>query len=244
MGVGPEQRSEPAEDETATPPRPGRTGESAVEPRMPELRLQRHVGDGAVAEHPVTQMPAAAVSGKACAVPAATVSGKACAVFAATVSAAVSGKSCAVFAATVSAAVSGKSCAVSATTVSAAMSDKACPVPAATMFGTMPAATMFATVPAATMFATMPAATMPAATVSAATMPAATVSAATVSAATVPAATALRVCFECEKRHDEEQHRGQASAGRQHQPHGAVGLGAPHRCGRLSLGILQRTKSF
>jgi hypothetical protein len=56
-------------------------------------------------------------------------------------------------------------------------------VPAATMFGTMPAATMFATVPAATMFGTMP-------------------------AATVPAATALRVCFECEKRHDEEQHRG------------------------------------
>jgi len=127
----------------------------------------------------------------------------------------VSGKACAVFAATVSAAVSGKSCAVSAATVSAAMSDKACPVPAATMFGTMPAATMFATVPAATM-----------------------------AAATVSAATALRVCFECEKRHDEEQHRGQASAGRQHQPHGAVGLGAPQRCGRLSLGILPRTKSF
>jgi hypothetical protein len=66
---------------------------------------------------------------------------------------------------------------------------------------------------------------------------------ATVSAA-VSAATAARVCFEREKRHDEEQHRGQASAGRQHQPHGAAGLGAPHRCGRLSLGILQRTKSF
>jgi hypothetical protein len=141
----------------------------------------------------------------------------------------VSGKACAVFAATVSAAVSGKSCAVSAATVSAAMSDKACPVPAATMFGTMPAATMFATVPAATMFATMPAATM---------------AAAAVPAATVSAATALRVCFECEKRHDEEQNRGQASAGRQHQPRGTVGLGAPHRCGRLSLGILQRTKSF
>jgi hypothetical protein len=110
------------------------------------------------------------------------------------------------------AAVSGKSCAVFAATVSAAMSDKACPVPAATM---------------------------PAATVSAAT-----VSAATVSTATVSAATAARVCFKCEKRHDEEQHRGQASAGRQHQPHGAAGLGAPHRCGRLSLGILPRTKSF
>jgi hypothetical protein len=120
------------------------------------------------------------------------------------------------------AAVSGKSCAVFAATVSAAMSDKACPVPAATM----PAATM-------------PAATMPAATVSTAT-----VSAATVSTATVSAATAARVCFKCEKRHDEEQHRGQASAGRQHQPHGAAGLGAPHRCGRLSLGILPRTKSF
>jgi hypothetical protein len=77
------------------------------------------------------------------------------------------------------------------------------------------------------------------ATVSAATMPAATVSTATVSAAT-----AARVCFKCEKRHNEEQHRGQASAGRQHQPHGAAGLGAPHRCGRLSLGILPRTKSF
>jgi hypothetical protein len=110
------------------------------------------------------------------------------------------------------AAVSGKSCAVFAATVSAAMSDKACPVPAATM---------------------------PAATVSTAT-----VSAATVSTATVSAATAARVCFKCEKRHDEEQHRGQASAGRQHQPHGAAGLGAPHRCGRLSLGILPRTKSF
>jgi hypothetical protein len=115
------------------------------------------------------------------------------------------------------AAVSGKSCAVFAATVSAAMSDKACPVPAATM----------------------PAATVSTATVSAATMPAATVSTATVSAAT-----AARVCFKCEKRHNEEQHRGQASAGRQHQPHGAAGLGAPHRCGRLSLGILPRTKSF
>jgi hypothetical protein len=134
--------------------------------------------------------------------------------------------------------VSGKACAVFAATVSAAMSDKACPVPAATMFGTMPAATMFGTMPAATMFGTMPAATM------FATVPAATMAAAAVPAATVSAATALRVCFECEKRHDEEQHRGQASAGRQHQPHGAAGLGAPHRCGRLSLGILPRTKSF
>jgi hypothetical protein len=141
----------------------------------------------------------------------------------------VSGKACAVFAATVSAAVSGKSCAVSAATVSAAMSDKACPVPAATMFGTMPAATMFGTMPAATMFATVPAATM---------------AAAAVPAATVSAATALRVCFECEKRHDEEQHRGQASAGRQHQPHSVAGLRARHRASRPSLGITPRTQSF
>src|SRR5262245_23582636 len=114
MGVGPEQRSEPAKDETATPPRPGRTEEAAVEPRRSELRLQRYVGNGAGAEHPVTQV---APAGEA-------------------------------------AAVSGKACAISA-----------------------------------------------------ATMPAAAVS------ATVPAATALRVCFEYEKRHDEEQRSGHASAG-------------------------------
>jgi hypothetical protein len=133
------------------------------------------------------------------------------------------------------AAVSGKACAVSAATM-----------PAASVFATMPAASVSATMPTASVFATMPAsvfatsvfATMPAASVFA-TMPAAAVPAAAVSAAT-----ALRVCFECEKRHDEEQHRGQARAGRQHQPHGAVGLRAPHRCGRLSLGILPRTKSF
>jgi hypothetical protein len=145
------------------------------------------------------------------------------------------------------AAVSGKACAVFAATVSAAVSGKACAVPAATMFGTMPAATMFATVPTATMFATMPAAAVMtakavAAAVSAAAVPAA-VSAATVSAPTVPAATA-GVCFECEKRHDEEQHRGNASTGRQHRPHGVAGLGARHPRGRLSLGIPPRTKSF
>ena len=116
--------------------------------------------------------------------------------------------------------VSGKACGVFAATVSAAMSDKACTMPAATMFGTMPAATMFATMPAATM------------------------AAAAVPAATVSAATALRVCFECDKRHDEEQHRGHASAGRQHRPYGAAGLGAPHPRGRLSLGIPPRTKSL
>jgi hypothetical protein len=36
-------------------------------------------------------------------------------------------------------------------------------------------------------------------------------------AATMAAATAAAgVCLECEKRHDEEQYRGHASAGRQH----------------------------
>jgi hypothetical protein len=67
---------------------------------------------------------------------------------------------------------------------------------------------------------------------------------AAVSAATMPAAAAAGVCIECEKRHDEEQHRGNASAGRQYRTHGAGGLGAPHRRGRLSLGIPPRTKSF
>jgi hypothetical protein len=67
--------------------------------------------------------------------------------------------------------------------------------------------------------------------------------AATVSTATVSTATA-GVCFECDKRHDEEQHRGHASAGRQHRPHGAAELVAPHARGRLSLGIPPRTKSL
>src|SRR5262245_53381431 len=75
-----------------------------------------------------------------------------------------------------------------------------------------------------------------------------TVSAGAVSATTTPAATvsatATRVSFECEKRHDEEQHRGHASAGRQHRPQGGAGLGAPHPRGRLSLGIPPRTKSL
>src|SRR5215831_4135748 len=57
-----------------------------------------------------------------------------------------------------------------------------------------------------------------------ATVPSATVSATTMSATTAAAG----VCFKCEKRHDDEQHRGDASAGRQHQLHGAAGLGAPH----------------
>jgi hypothetical protein len=81
--------------------------------------------------------------------------------------------------------------------------------------------------------------------VSATTMPTATAAmspAATMSAATAPATAG--VCFECEKRHDDEQRRGNASAGRQHRPHGAAGVGAPHRGGRLSLGVSPRTKSF
>ena len=116
MGVGPEQRSEPAEDEPATPPRPGRAGESAVESRRPESRLQSDVGNGAIAEHPVTQMPAAAVSGK----------------------------SCAVFAATVSAAMSDKACPVPAATMFGTMPAATMfgTMPAATMFATVPAATM------------------------------------------------------------------------------------------------------
>src|SRR5215469_10565537 len=62
--------------------------------------------------------------------------------------------------------------------------------------------------------------------VSAATMSAATVPAST---ATMPAASAAAgVCLECEKRHDEDQYRGHASASRQHKPHGAAGVHAPH----------------
>jgi hypothetical protein len=84
-------------------------------------------------------------------------------------------------------------------------------------------------------------ATVPSATVSA---KACAVSAATMSAATMSAATpAAGVCFECEKRHDDDHHRGHASAGRQYQLHGAVGLGAPHCRGQLSLATSPRTKS-
>src|SRR5262249_53979592 len=104
-----------------------------------------------------------------------------------------------------------------------------------------------ATVPAATVSAPMPAkaCAVPSATASAAAMSATTMSAATMSAATMSATTAAAgVCFECEKRYDEEQHRGHASAGRQQQLHGAAGLGAPRHRGRLSLGVSPRTKSF
>jgi hypothetical protein len=78
----------------------------------------------------------------------------------------------------------------------------------------------------------------------AATVSTATVSTATVSAAVSTATATAGVCFECDKRHDDEYHRGHASADRQHQLHGAAGLGAPHRRGRLSLAIFPRTKSF
>jgi hypothetical protein len=101
------------------------------------------------------------------------------------------------------------------------MSAKACDaVSAASMLAaSMLAATMPASMLAATMPASMLATTMP--------------------AATMPAATPAGVCFECEKRHYEEQRSRQASAGRQHRPHGPAGLGARRR--RLSLGILPKS---
>src|SRR6516225_7794278 len=65
------------------------------------------------------------------------------------------------------------------------------------------------------------------------------------SPAAMPAASAAAgVCLDREKRHDEEHDRGHASASRQHYRHGAAGLDAPHRRGRLGLGIPPRTKSF
>jgi hypothetical protein len=124
----------------------------------------------------------------------------------------------------VPAAMFAKACAVSAAAVSATVHA------AAVSAATMPAA-MFAK--ASAVFASAVSATMSAA-VSAATMPTAAVS----------AATCAGVCFECEKRHYEEQRSGHASAGCQHRPHSVAGLGAPRRRGRLSLGILPRTKSF
>jgi hypothetical protein len=79
------------------------------------------------------------------------------------------------------------------------------------------------------------------------TMPTATTTMPTATAAMSPAATApstAGVCLECEKRHDDKHHRGNANAGRQYQIHGAAGLGAPHRRSQLSLAIPPRTKSF
>jgi hypothetical protein len=92
--------------------------------------------------------------------------------------------------------------------------------------------------------ATVPAALSPnACAVSAASMLAATMPASmlatTMPAATMSAATPAGVCFECEKRHDEEQRSRQASAGRQHRPHGPARMGARRR--RLSLGIVPKS---
>jgi hypothetical protein len=109
--------------------------------------------------------------------------------------------------------MSARACdAVSAATVPAALSPNACAVSAATMLAA----------------STMLAATMPATMLATTTMP----------AATMPAATPAGVCFECEKRHDEEQRSRQASAGRQHRPHSPAGPGARRR---LSLGILPKS---
>jgi hypothetical protein len=85
---------------------------------------------------------------------------------------------------------------------------------------------------------------MPAADMSATTVSAASMTTSSMAAAAVSASTAAGVCFKCEKRHYEEQHRDQASAGRQHRPHSVAELGAPHRRGRPSVGIPPRTKSF
>jgi hypothetical protein len=109
-----------------------------------------------------------------------------------------------------------------------------------------------AAVPAKPPTVAVAAATVPAAmsakacAVSSATMSAAAMSPAAMSpAATMSAATAAAaVCFECEKRHDEEQHRSNASAGRQHRSCGAAGLGPPRRRGRLRLSMPPRAKRF
>src|SRR5262249_1936468 len=61
----------------------------------------------------------------------------------------------------------------------------------------------------------------PATVSAAATMPAST--------ATMPAASAAPgVCLQRDKRHDDDQYRGHASASRQREPHGAAGLAPPH----------------
>ena len=100
-----------------------------------------------------------------------------------------------------------------------------------------------ATVPSATVSAK--ACAVSSAAMSATTMSATTMSAAAMSpAATMPATAAAGVRLECEKRHGDEHHRGHARAGRQHQLHGAAGLGALRRRGRLSLDVSPRTKSF
>ena len=79
--------------------------------------------------------------------------------------------------------------------------------------------------------------------VSATTMPTAT--AAMCPAATMPAAPApAGVCFEGEKRNDEEQHDGNAGASRKHQFHRTAELGARRLHRRMKLCITPRTKGF
>jgi len=91
----------------------------------------------------------------------------------------------------------------------AAMSAKACEVCAATVPRAACPEAYSAVVPAKPAAMSAKAREVSAATVSAATMSAST--------ATMPAASAAAgVCLDCEKRHDEEQDRGHASASRQH----------------------------
>jgi len=93
----------------------------------------------------------------------------------------------------------------------AAMSAKACEVSAATVPRAACPEAYSAVVPAKPAAMSAKAREVSAATMSAST---ATMSAST---ATMPAASAAAgVCLDCEKRHDEEQDRGHASASRQH----------------------------
>jgi hypothetical protein len=124
-------------------------------------------------------------------------------------------------------AMSAKACnAVSAGTLPAALSPNACAVSAASML----AASMLAPTMSASMLAPAMSPSMLAPAMSTATMPA---------AATMSAATPAGVCFECEKRHYEEQRSSQASAGRHYRPHGPAGLGARRR--RHSLGKVPKS---
>src|SRR5262249_14266309 len=56
IGVRPEHWSDPADGETAPPPRPSRPEEAAAEAGKPEVRAERGVGDGAIAEYHATQV--------------------------------------------------------------------------------------------------------------------------------------------------------------------------------------------
>jgi hypothetical protein len=63
-------------------------------------------------------------------------------------------------------------------------------------------------------------------------------------APTTSAAATACVCFEREKRNDDEQHCGNTSAGRQCRSHGAGAPGSPYRRGPLRLGTPLRTKDL